>query len=507
MKLSLIPAALAAALLITGCTAGPDYKMPQMRTPQQWPTPSRDKSYAEPNTLSGWWSRLNDPALDELVRAALEGSHDIKTAALRVLRARTQRDLAANLYYPQVDGLGGYSRTRPSGNSYQAASGFPPEAYNSYSASFDASWEIDVFGRIKRSVQSAEYSYHATVEDYRGVMVALLAETATNYVDFRTAQQRIQFANDNIQIQRETLKLTRARYDAGLVPELDVVQAQTNLANTESVVPQLRKQQTRALNRLASLIGVFPAEMEKLQSKSPIPTVDKTVPILAPAEILRQRPDLRSAERTLAARTAEIGVAEADLYPAFSLTGYFGFESMDFENIAEWNSRMYGVGPSFRWNILNGDRVRNTIRIRKLLAEEAYINYEKSVLLAVEEVADAMTFFAEEQKRFQALRRSVRASRKSVKLVRSLYENGLTDFQNVLDSQRTLFNQQDSLAQSKGQIAKHWIGIYQAFGGGWWNEINPNKKTDVKSGSPAPEVELDQYPEKGFFKQQRPYIK
>jgi NodT family efflux transporter outer membrane factor (OMF) lipoprotein len=290
---------------------------------------------------------------------------------------------------------------------------------------------------------------------------------ARNYIELRTIQQRLRYIRQNIKLQRGISKLAQDRFKAGLTPELDAVQSRLNLANTESEVPSLLLAQTQAINRIAILVGQFPQNFKADLKEDRIPDVPNKLQVSLPADLLRRRPDIRRAERQLAAQTAKIGVATADLYPALTLNGTFHLQAAKFSDMGNMSSRTYSFGPDFRWYVLGGDRVQSNIRIEEARTEQARVAYERAVLSAVEEAENAMTAYYQKNQRLLALQRSVAASVKSVELVRTLYTSGLTDFQNVLDMQRTLFLQQDKLAASRGQIILNLIRIYKAMGGGW----------------------------------------
>jgi NodT family efflux transporter outer membrane factor (OMF) lipoprotein len=461
--------AIVLSALLHGCTTvGPDYVQPETVLPDAWHEElTRGLAQGEAD-LQTWWATLNDPVLNRLIQQASSGNLDVQTAAARIRQARAQLGIASGQYYPQVDASGFYSRDRISENGLIPPFPGIPEKTNLHNIGVDAFWEIDVFGRISRSVESAVASMEASVENYRDVMVILYAEVASNYIELRSLQARIQYALDNIVVQKESLKLARDRLAAGLVPELDVQQATLNLANTESVVPALRSERTQTINRLSVLLGQLPGQLdEELMRPAAIPDVPEQAIVGLPAELLRQRPDIRRAERNLASQTARIGVATAELYPVFSLTGDFALEAQQLSNLTDWGSRTWGFGAGFRWNIFDGNRVRSSIQFEEARTEELFTQYEKTILLALAEVEDAMVAFQEEQVRLEALERSVAAAQQSVKLVDSLYRNGLTDFQNVLDMQRSLAEQQDQLAESQGLVAENLVRIYTALGGGW----------------------------------------
>jgi NodT family efflux transporter outer membrane factor (OMF) lipoprotein len=466
--------------LLPGCKVGPDYKTPEVVMPDAWHQ-RLTQGLAEGQTnLKMWWQQLDDSVLNDLIVQAGAGNLDVKTAASRIRQARALLGIATGEYYPQVDATGSYTRERESENGLLAPATGSPDQTNLHNVGVGVAWEPDVFGRISRSVESSRATLEASAENYRDVLVILYSDVAMNYIEVRSLQARIQYAIDNIRLQRETLQLTQDRFDAELVPALDVQQALFNLADTESTLPDLRALQTQAVNRLSVLLGQSPGILqEQLTRVANLPVVPKDVPAGLPAELLRQRPDIRRAERTLAAQTAQVGVATADLYPSFSLSGTFALEAQQIGEVGNWDSRTWGFGPGFRWNIFDGDRIRSSIRLEEARTEEAFMQYRQTILLALEEVENAMVAYQEEQVKLEALQRSVMASQKSVELVNDLYLNGLTNFQNVLDTQRFLSQQQDKLAMSSGTVVKNWVRIYKSLGGGWnpEQEIIMNQNT------------------------------
>lgn len=455
-------------LLVQGCRVGPDYKAPETTVPDAWSQQLTEGLTQGQANLQTWWLALNDPILNRLLEEAAVGNLDLQTAVSRIRQARSQLGIATGQYYPEIDAAGFYSRERVSENRFSAPTAGLIDATDLYNTGIDAFWEIDVFGRIARSVEASQAFWEATIENYRDVLVILYADTAFNYIEVRSLQARISYALENIKIQKETLQLTQDRYDAGLVPELDVHQARLNLADTQSVVPQLREQETAALNRLSILVGRPPGQLEEdLLKAAPIPPAPEELMVGLPAELLRQRPDIRQAERLLAAQTAQIGVATADLYPTFSLGGTFALEAHQFDDLGDWDSRTWGLGPAFRWNLFEGGRIRNNIRLEEERSQEVFLQYQQAILLALEEVENAMVSYKEEIIRLEALDRSVVSAQKSVQLVTELYQEGLTNFQNVLDTQRSLTQQQDKLAQSRGKVTQNMVEIYRTLGGGW----------------------------------------
>jgi NodT family efflux transporter outer membrane factor (OMF) lipoprotein len=317
------------------------------------------------------------------------------------------------------------------------------------------------------------------VEGYHDIMISLYAEVASTYVSLRTAQRRMSVAQENLRSQQETLRLAQGRYQAGLTSELDVTRAQQNLADTEAQIPILRLVEIQALNRLAVLLGRYPQEVAAdLKTPGPIPVpAEARIPRSLPADLLRQRPDIRQAERYLAAQTARIGVAIADLYPSLSLTGRFSLDAEHLAQAGNLSSKAYAYGPGVTWNIFGRSVIRNNIKAQRARTDQARVAYEKTVLDAVQEVEDSLAAYSQESLRQAALQRSATASEASVTLARSLYQSGLTDFQTVLDAERTLLTQQDKLVISQGQRVQDLIYLYRAFGGGW----DPEALRDTQS--------------------------
>ena len=459
-----------ASLFVAGCTVGPEYTRPEMDMPDTW-TQSRTEGateHGDPNEQVRWWAGLNDPVLDSLMEQALQANRDLREAYFRIQESRANRVYAAGGRWPQVDAGASYTRSRSSENGPAGGSGQSMEEKGLYSAGFDAAWEIDLFGGIRRSVESAQAALEAAVDDYHGVQITLQGEVASTYVELRTIQLRIRYAEDNLRVQQRTLELTRSLFAAGRVSELDVKRAESASANTEAQVPPLKVAEIQAINRLAVLLGGFPGTLsEDLATPGLIPQLSELWAVGLPADLLRRRPDIRQAEHQLAAQVAQIGVAQADRYPSFSLSGTFDLQARNASDWGSWASRAYSFGPNLRWNVFNGNRVTSTIKMREAVAEQARVRYEQTVLTAVEEVENALAAHAQEQDRNAALERAAAASEQSVTLVQTLYESGLTDFQDVLDVQRTLFDQQDNLAGSRGQMVQDAIRLYKALGGGW----------------------------------------
>ncbi len=457
----------------TGCTVGPDYEAPVPEMPDSWHQQLAEGLIANDTAPpSKWWTLLNDPILNELVQKARDHNTDLRSAYWNLTESRYARNFHTGRYYPSLDGMGSYRRSLLSENSYQGQ--FSPDPFSMYSLGFDSFWESNLFGRVSRTVESAQASYEAQIENFRDVLVSLTAEVARNYVELRTVQARLQYALKNSELQEGVLNLAKARFKSEMVPRLDVEQARLNLADTRSRIPLLRSAEKAAVNRLGVLTGTHPGKLAaQLSDQKSIPVPPEKVQIHMPAELLRQRPDIRRAERQLAAQTARIGIATAELYPHFSLSGAIGLEAMDFSNLFRHSSRNYSFGPSFQWSIFKGNSIRNQINIEESRTEALYWHYRSTVLRALEEVENAITDYVQEKERQQVLLISVEAAKESVALVTTQYENGLTDFQSVLVLQRSQFQQEDKLAESRGLAVQHLIRIYKALGG-WYSDVLPD---------------------------------
>lgn len=457
-------------LTLVACTVGPDYETPalEQEVPDAWKSAAAEEVEGEGSPLATWWSTLNDPKLVELVDEARRSNLSVQIAAARVQAARARLGVATGRFYPDVIVDASYSRTRPSENSAPIV---PPEGFDDFSlynigVGFD--WEIDVFGRLRRGAESARAGLEASIEDYRDVMVILMADVAANYVDVRTFQERIKYLQANVEAQSESLQLTQDRFDAGLSPLTDVTQAEYNLANSQAGVPTLEAGLVAAVNRLAVLLGKPPGAVDDLLATDPgIPDPNKTVALGIPAELLRRRPDIRAAERRLASQTARIGVAKADLYPTFSLAGILALDSFTSSNLFESESTTWSLVPGVRWNIFSGGRIRSQVRVQEALTQALLFSYEQSVLFALDEVESTMVAYEREKVRRERLLEAVDASQRTVDLIRTQYLSGLTDFLNLLDAQRTLATQQDAYAESEGLVVQNLIALNRALGGGW----------------------------------------
>lgn len=450
-------------IFLSSCSlVGPNYEgAPELDLPQSWNHKLGEDFVAGDIDLTEWWKNLSDPILDELIKEASKDNLNIRMAISRVEEARGNFGIVDSLRFPQLDLEGSVKRSKTS----ESAS-YTSSITDTYSTlGLDLGWEIDVFGFVRRSVEAADAEIDASVEYYRDVMVVLYSEIAKSYVSARTYQARLKFANDNVKNQKETVGIVAARYEAELVSEIDVFQSKQNLAASEAAIPLLNASLDRTINRLAVLLGKKPGYLQdKLLQPKAIPQPPQKITLFLPAEILRQRPDIRQAERDLAAQTARIGITVAEMYPRFSLGGTIGISKAS-DNSG--NTEYYSFGPSFTWEVFNAGRHEAEIKVQDERLEQARASYEKTVLTALEEVENALTAYNEEQYRIQKIKSSVDASKNVNEITRARYSAGLIDFQEVLDAQRVVFNQEDDLATSQGELIQHLIDIYWSMGGGW----------------------------------------
>jgi len=467
-------------LMLAGCAmVGPNYVPPAASVSGNWHTQLKGGLKAETietRSLASWWTKFNDPELSGLIERAAAGNLDLKKARARVRQARASRGVAWAGLFPVLDATGSATRSSTSNNAGIGTTS------NLYAGGVDASWELDVFGGVRRSVEAADADLLATQDDLRGVLVSLLAETALNYIEVRTYQDRLAVAETNLGSQDETYRLTLWRYQAGLSDGLAVQQARYNLENTRSQIPILRTGIEGAMNRLAVLLGETPGKVHaELEERKPIPVPPPEVAVGAPADVLRQRPDVRRAERQLAAQTARIGVATADLYPRFFLSGAIGIQSFSTGNLLSSGSGVVSGGPGVTWRIFDAGAIRKNIEIQSALQEQYLIAYEVTVLGALEEAENAFTAYAEEQQRRQSLTEATQAAHQAAELAQYKYQAGLTDFTNVLDAQRSLLNFQEALSQSKGKVSANLVKLYKALGGGW-ESLAPDEKKQRVNG-------------------------
>jgi NodT family efflux transporter outer membrane factor (OMF) lipoprotein len=426
------------------------------------------------SSLERWWTTFHDPILDSLVTRAVEGNLDLKIAAARIREARAARRIAASAALPQVDVEGAYSRAKrsdavppfksaPGGNSP-----FGPREQNAFEAGFDAGWEIDVFGGVRRDKEAALAQLQAAEEVRRDVLITLLADVARNYAELRGTQQQLQILEETLRSERDTLELANARLEAGLGTELDTARAEGLLAANAAQRPALERFAKQAVYRLGVLLGKDPGALaSELETPGAIPFAPPEIPLTLPSELLSRRPDLRRAERDLAAATARIGVAKADLFPRFLIMGSLGRRSEDVADLSSGISQFWNLLPVVRWPIFSGGRIRANIRVQDARHEQALRQYEKAVLTALEEVENALSSHTRELRRQESLRASVAANRRALELAMERYTSGLESFLSVLDAERSVYAAEDQLVQSERNAVVSLIAVYKSLGGGW----------------------------------------
>jgi NodT family efflux transporter outer membrane factor (OMF) lipoprotein len=451
--------ALAGALLMAGalpgCAVGPDYRPPALAVPPAWSeaAPAAQADAAE--ALAVWWTRFGDARLDALVARALAANLELRVADARVREARALRRIAAAPLLPRLDagadGSLGTGATTDLGL-----------------AGLDAIWEVDVFGGARRSLEAAEADLAATVADRRDLLVVLLGELARSYVELRGFQRRIDAVERNLASQRETRELTEAQLRVGLASDLDVERARALTANTAAELPPLDAALRASMHRIAVLVGQPPAALAaELAAEGPLPAAPGALVVGVPADLLRRRPDLARAERELAAATARIGEAKADLYPRFTLTGSVGLRSEDLKQLLGSDSSFAAIGPNVVWPIFAAGRIRANVEVQDARTEQALARYEQALLRALEQVENALVSHAREQLRRRELEDAVDANREAVELARRLYANGLGGFLDVLDAERSLLLSESRLVESETAVSTSLVTLYVALGGGW----------------------------------------
>lgn len=473
-----LPTWLAALLLSSAaCNVGPDFREPDTRVAESFAGAAAEASRAvashptpEPPPEQ-WWTTFGDPLLNSLVERAVQANPDLLLAAARVREARARRGIASTAGLPMVDVGAAYSRTHTSDNAFD----FSPapgvslgQTTDLYQVGFDAVWELDVFGGARRTLEAADADLAAGIESRRDVLVSLLAEVARNYLELRAAQGQAAIGRENLSAQSETLDLTRIRFQAGLASDLDVARSEAQVQTTAALIPALESAEQQAMHRLAVLLGQEPNALKaELTPIAPIPPAPPTVPVGLPSDLLRRRPDVRRAERELAAATARIGVATAELFPSFTLTGSAGREAVHAGDLDDNDSRAWTIGPGLRWPLLDWGRIRDAVDVQSAQEEQAFFAYQQVVLTSLREVEDALVGFTKQQQRRDALQAAVTSNRRAVDMANLLYKQGSTDFLSVLQAQRDLYLTEEALVESGQRVSEQMVALYKALGGGW----------------------------------------
>jgi NodT family efflux transporter outer membrane factor (OMF) lipoprotein len=469
-------------LLLGGCTTvGPDYTKPKVQEPTAWIEKDDLRIKSEPTDLGRWWKVFDDAILNDLIERAYRQNLSLQIAGIRILEARAQLGIAIGNLYPQTQKVGGdLAATRLSQNAANTTSDLDFN-YVEDALGFSAAWEIDLWGKFRRGMQSSLANLEGTVANYDDALVSLTADVARTYVLIRTFEGRLEVTRENVKIQERTLQITEAQFEGGLVTELDVQQARILLSSTRASIPPLEAGLRQSQNALSILLGTLPEKTQEiLENPKPIPSPPAEVVVGIPADLLRRRPDIRLAERQVASQSPLIGVAKADLYPHFTLFGTIGVRASDAAFTAAgfpggskladiFNSKSFEwfAGPGFSWDIFNYGRITNRVRIEDARLQQLAINYQNTVLRAAQEVEDGLVAFLKAQDARIFLLETVKASKRSVDISLLQYQEGLADYQRVLDAQRALVASQDVLVSTTGSVATNLISVYRALGGGW----------------------------------------
>ncbi len=469
MKKNLLAACL--GIVLSGCiTVGTNYKKPALPAPDNWAEIKEQPQAATALEQSAWWQAFGDPLLNRLVEEAVNANLDIKQAQARILKARADLSGAGAALWPELNGGGSVTRSDSSDNT---ASGASVDSSTSprtiYKAGFDASWEIDVFGGVRRSIEAARARLEASEEDLRSTLLTLLGDVSANYINLRAAQEQLEITRRNVAAQQQTAEVTRERYTLGLTSYLDVAQADAQKTTTESAIPTLQTSIKQAIHRLGILLGREPNALKaELSPPQPLPKSEGLTAIGLPSELLLRRPDLRQAERTLAAASADIGVATAELYPKFDLTLGLGLESIGTGKFFDGSgSRYWSLVPGVSQLLFDGGKARAAVKGKKAVYEEAQAQYKASFLKALEDVENALSAYYGEQAKRRILVDSVRAHEEAVELANDRYRKGLTSFIDVLVTEKSLYSAQSSLSQSEANLLTDLVSLYKALGGGW----------------------------------------
>jgi NodT family efflux transporter outer membrane factor (OMF) lipoprotein len=473
---------IASALALASCVVGPNYKAPTPDLPPTWASTAQGTNSSETTaqTPIAWWNEFRDPALSSLIERAVSANLDVRQSVLRIEEARAQRRVAAAGFWPSVSLSSSYQKQRLSENTQAGAligvgSAALPNAtllanpFDTFQLGFDASWEIDLFGRVRRSVEAADADTRASLEDAHDALLSMMAEVARMYAELRSAQARLVITQDMLRIQRDFLELTKQRRDVGLTTDLDVENAATLVASSEAQIPQFESLIAVDINQLSRLLGQAPGALQgELQAVGAIPPVPPEVPVGLPADLARRRPDIRRAEARLHAATARIGVATAALFPRFTIGASAGLQSQESSRLTDWASHYYRFGPTLEIPIFNGESWA-TVRVQDVRTKEAVNDYARTVLQALHEVDNALIAYDREQHRRDSLQVAVTHSESAVQLAEQRYRSGISSFIDVLDAQRTLQQNKLQLAESTTAIATSLIALYKSLGGGWEN--------------------------------------
>jgi NodT family efflux transporter outer membrane factor (OMF) lipoprotein len=445
------------------------------------------KVVSAPANYCDWWTVFNDPALNDLIRCAYEQNVNLRIAGTRVLEARAQRAIAVGTLFPQVQTeTGEYTHTQFSKNSGKPLPRNP--IFDSWANSLNASWELDFWGRFRRTIESTNDVVEASVDDFDNVLVTLIGDLATAYVQYRIYEQQLAYTRENVVFQQGSLKIATEQWQAGQTNELSVVQGKSLLEQIEADIPVFEIRMRQASNQICVLLGIPPSDLTKRLSAAPIPTSPTDVVLGIPADLIRRRPDVRAAERAVAAQNAQIGVAEANYYPAFFISGSVGYEATQLGKLYDAKSFTGQVGPSFQWNILNYGRILNNVRFQDFKTQELAGTYQQKVLSAAQEVENGIVTFIKSQNQAAHLAESVKAAQRAVQIASDQFKAGAINYTSVFVAEQNLVGQQNLYAQAQGDIALGLIGVYRAIGGGWEYRLSESERAECNTGAVMPTV-------------------
>jgi len=455
--------------LFAGCKVGPNYCPPTVPHACNWIETQHPRLLGQVDAPEEWWLVFGDEQLTNLINSAVDQNLNLKQACLRVAEARYRRGITAGGLFPQTQAVTGqYLHRQRSKNNANFAQGGPLRNFDQIALGLDAAWEIDFWGRFRRSLEAADGELDASLEGYHDAVVILLGDVANSYIEIRTLERQLQFAHLNRDIQQNTLTQAERKFKAGFVTELDVAQAKLNLHKTETQIPALELRHRHASNLLCILLGIPPTDLtSRICRTGIIPQPAGQVAVGIPADLLRQRPDVRQAERLLAAQSARIGVAESDFYPHISIVGTLNVESKNASNLFHPGSVAGVVGPSIRWDILNYGRIKNNVLAQDATFQRLAFAYQQQVLEAGQQVENGLATFMRTHDRIALLEQTVQAATRSVELSLAQYQAGTIDFNRVFQSQTEQVRQQDQLAIAQGELSKSLVSVYRALGGGW----------------------------------------
>ncbi|MGN8345371.1 efflux transporter outer membrane subunit [Pseudomonas sp. SMV71] len=456
---------------LSACTVGPDYQRPETQRIAQWPTPARAAAsqLVSADMNERWWEVFNDPTLSALTRRAVADNLDLKLAGSRLQQSRAARQVVTSAQYPSGSATGSYARRRNSGEGLNDPSGNAGDApFNLWDAGFSAAWELDVWGRVRRETEAADAHLQVAQNERRAALLAVLAETAQDYLQLRGVQSTRAVTEQNLDVARHSLKLTQLRLADGVATDLDVAEAAAQVAAIEARLPALLQRQSQLINALSLLIGQPPQALQaQLSNDAPVPQAPRQVAIGLPSQLAERRPDIRQAEARLHAATANIGVAEGDFYPRITLSGNIGSQAMQLSDFGSWGSRAFGIGPQFSLPLFDGGRLRGMLHLRQAQQQEAAVAYQQTVLKAWHEIDDQLNAYNTSQLRRDSLAEAVRQNQIALRTAQQQYVEGVVDFVNVLTVQSALLATQEQLVESSTGVSLAMVALYKALGGGW----------------------------------------